>query len=643
MAQMDNKNKYLYPGEEAIPTGKKHAWFHIKKYFFFCFVDSIDRLELPEYESVRSSNSKPSFASGLLQLFNPKEAMTATQDTSPSQPNPDSRPTTETRLHPIIHPSSDAPLCKSCLQLDLPFFDPSCPGCLEVLKSPETTVPHIFAIVRQWMPQTQQNIETLVNEVLKRGANVNDRDGLTDMTLLHYACKSGANGVGNATAATRTVGFLLDKGADLYLRCRWTDMAAIHYAAYFDVAPVVELLLKASRGLDINSQCREFEGGSPLHIAATNLCTEAVKVLLEHNADVTMKDYSGRTPLECIPDFPSTHHTPDLRDVIISLRQLLEAATPKHLVQDQPQYGSVGGKAVLKSIGVQIGDKVMVGGAKVGILRYCGGTQFAQGIWAGVELEEPLGKNDGTLKGVSYFKCSQNHGLSSLRRQNSSESHEFVVGDRILVSGHRKGTIRFAGETEFASGFWYGIELDKPQGKNNGSINGVQYFNCSLGYGLFAPPHRLCRLFKHSEDDYSDHDSADLSLMSKSSTDGENGILSPSSPRSGLTSQKSIRRSARFSHQLSSPSNSSKSCWLTVGINVFVNNEIGAVRYIGPVDFADGTWLGIELRSQKGKNDGTVQGRSYFVCKPGYGLLVRPNRVTVRGINGAKLLNEAAS
>lgn len=67
------------------------------------------------------------------------------------------------------------------------------------------------------------------------------------MTLLHYACKAGANGVGNVTAATRTVGLLLDKGADLYLRCRWTDMAAIHYAAYFDVAPVIELLLKASK------------------------------------------------------------------------------------------------------------------------------------------------------------------------------------------------------------------------------------------------------------------------------------------------------------------------------------------------------------------------------------------------------------
>ncbi|XP_015914966.1 CAP-Gly domain-containing linker protein 4 [Parasteatoda tepidariorum] len=616
--------------------------------------------------------------------------MTAALEESSNKPDENVKPP-EMRRQPIIHPSSDAPLCKSCHQLDLPFFDPSCPGCILILQDSETTIPQIFAIVRQWMPQTQQNIEVLVNEVLKRGANVNDRDGLTDMTLLHYACKAGANGVGNAKTATRTVGLLLDKGADIYLRCRWTDMAAIHYAAYFDVAPVVELLLKASKGLDINTPCREFEGGSPLHIAATNLCTEAVKLLLEHNADVTMKDNSGKTPLECIPDFPSTQHTPDLREVISSLRQLLESATPQHLVQDQPQYGSIGGKAVLKSMGIQIGDKVIVGGAKVGILRYCGATQFASGIWAGVELEEPLGKNDGTLKGISYFKCPQNHGifapinkiskydayqnrnkspsiyrnspprsisfskinvshvtskietgLSSIRNRQNSLEPEFAVGDRILVSGHRKGTIRFAGETEFATGFWYGIELDKPQGKNDGSINDVQYFSCTPGFGLFAPPHRVSRLFKNSEDDSSDQDSADLS-MSKSSTDGENGILSPSSPRSLLFSQKSMRKSTRFTPQLSSPVNSKKNCWLTVGINVFVNNEIGVVRYIGPVDFAEGTWLGIELRSPKGKNDGTVQGKSYFICRPGYGLLVRPNRVTVRGINGARLLEEPSS
>lgn len=33
-------------------------------------------------------------------------------------------------------------------------------------------------------------------QILKRGCHVNDRDGLTDMTLLHYCCKAGAHGVG---------------------------------------------------------------------------------------------------------------------------------------------------------------------------------------------------------------------------------------------------------------------------------------------------------------------------------------------------------------------------------------------------------------------------------------------------------------
>lgn len=35
-----------------------------------------------------------------------------------------------------------------------------------------------------------------VPQILKRGCHVNDRDGLTDMTLLHYSCKAGAHGVG---------------------------------------------------------------------------------------------------------------------------------------------------------------------------------------------------------------------------------------------------------------------------------------------------------------------------------------------------------------------------------------------------------------------------------------------------------------
>jgi len=78
---------------------------------------------------------------------------------------------------------------------------------------------------------------------------VSDRDGLTDMTLLHYACKSGARGMGSNDEACRAVSWLLQQGADPYVRCRWTNMAAIHYAAYFDVASVAAILLAATKGI----------------------------------------------------------------------------------------------------------------------------------------------------------------------------------------------------------------------------------------------------------------------------------------------------------------------------------------------------------------------------------------------------------
>ena len=60
---------------------------------------------------------------------------------------------------------------------------------------------------------------------------------------------------------------------------------------------------------------------------------------------------------------------------------------------------------------LKIGDQVIVSGTKMGVLRYLGPTEFAKGEWAGIELQEPLGKNDGAVAGTRYFTCEMKHGL----------------------------------------------------------------------------------------------------------------------------------------------------------------------------------------------------------------------------------------
>merc|ERR1712223_2250070 len=64
------------------------------------------------------------------------------------------------------------------------------------------------------------------------------------------------------------------------------------------------------------------------------------------------------------------------------------------------------------------------------------------------------------------------------------------IGARVTVPSKNVGvgTIAFIGETKFAKGEWIGLILDEKKGKNNGSIQGVEYFSCEPEFGMFVRP-----------------------------------------------------------------------------------------------------------------------------------------------------------
>ncbi|XP_046872706.1 CAP-Gly domain-containing linker protein 1 isoform X5 [Hypomesus transpacificus] len=219
----------------------------------------------------------------------------------------------------------------------------------------------------------------------------------------------------------------------------------------------------------------------------------------------------------------------------------------------------------------QVGERVWVNGNKPGVVQFLGETQFAPGQWAGIVLDEPIGKNDGSVAGVRYFQCEALKGI-----------------------------------------FTRPSKLSRTEGEANGTET--------------APPSRASSptpsMASQASHTPSPKPATPSTAAKKAATSAS---ASPATPTSNLA-----RANSESVSNLSETGSVKKSeRELKMGDRVLVGGtKAGVVRFLGEADFAKGEWCGVELDEPLGKNDGAVAGTRYFQCQARYGLFAPVHKVT---------------
>ena len=70
----------------------------------------------------------------------------------------------------------------------------------------------------------------------------------------------------------------------------------------------------------------------------------------------------------------------------------------------EPDFGA-------ENVGRRCEVRTQGAGTQRGAVRFVGGIEGKTGVFVGVELDDPYGRNDGSAAGKSYFECAAKHGV----------------------------------------------------------------------------------------------------------------------------------------------------------------------------------------------------------------------------------------
>lgn len=185
------------------------------------------------------------------------------------------------------------------------------------------------------------------------------------------------------------------------------------------VASLVEAITLSDNSITSTAPLTTVVSSTPVvvsqsPVATSCLTTNITSVIpssLESVASVTSSppvpapvELTTVTP--AVSALPST--TPVTSPAAVSIDTLAVATSPRpspsplsltpDITEDTPSH-------------LTLSQRVLVANSVQGIIRYIGNTEFANGLWVGIELDEARGKNDGSVNGRRYFTCPPKHGV----------------------------------------------------------------------------------------------------------------------------------------------------------------------------------------------------------------------------------------
>jgi len=324
------------------------------------------------------------------------------------------------------------------------------------------------------------------------------------------------------------------------------------------------------------------------------------------------------------------------------------AATPPPTPAPTPMASSPA-PASSSAAGVAVGQKVTWQGQS-GTVKFVGKPDFANEEMVGIALDAAKGMHNGSLFGKTYFECPDKHGVfckatelgaggapaaaappppvaaptpapvaappapvaaptPTAPASAPAAAGSLAVGQKVNWKGN-SGTIQFVGTPDFASEEMIGVALDAAKGMHNGALFGKTYFSCPDKHGIFC----------------------------KASELGGGGGAAPAAPAAAapapapapplpVTAPSPMPQAAAAPVPAATTPAASSSGAMAVGQKVSWKGNPGTIQYIGKVDFASGSWIGVALDAPKGVHNGSVFDTEYFKCQPKHGIFCQASEL----------------